>query len=123
MSELEAIRQRPVMEELGQLPNTEEVIVALKLVRNGKAPGNYNILPEMVKVGTNNMDFIMMLKELMDCSWDERKVPKKRVDAFLIPIPKKDNLTSCDNWRGVGLLEVVGKMVARVSRLRRLADE
>ena len=35
-------------------------------------------------------------------------------DAVLVPIPKKGDLTVCDNWREICLLEVVGKVVARV---------
>jgi len=29
-------------------------------------------------------------------------------------VPKKGNLQSCDNWRGISLLDVVGKGFARV---------
>ena len=46
----------------------------------------------MVKAGTNNIDFIMMLKELMASAWDERKVSKEWVDAIFIPIAKKERL-------------------------------
>ena len=51
--------------------------------------------------------------------------PKEWVNAILIPIPKKGNLRSCDDWQGVALLEVVEKVVARASqgRLQRLADQ
>jgi len=47
------------------------------------------------------------------------------VDAILIPIAKKGNLKCCDNWRGISLLEVVGKVVARVAqnRLQKLAEK
>ena len=44
---------------------------------------------------------------------------------LLIPVPKKGNLKKCDNWRGIALLDVVGKMVARIlqERLQRLAED
>ena len=37
----------------------------------------------------------------------------------------KGDLSSCDNWRGISLLDVVGKVVARVLqvRLQKLAEE
>ena len=56
--------------------------------------------------------------------WEEREVPKKWMDAVIIPIPKKGNLSSCDNWRGIALLEIVGKVAASViqGRLQRLAE-
>ena len=39
--------------------------------------------------------------------------------------PKKGNLHSCDNWRGISLLDVVGKIFARLvqDRLEPLAEE
>ena len=39
-------------------------------------------------------------------------------------IPKKGNLKSCDNWRGISLLEVMGKVVARIiqGKLQKLAE-
>ena len=47
------------------------------------------------------------------------------MDAILIPIPKKGNLKCCDNWRGISLLEVVGKVVARIvqNHLQQLAEQ
>ena len=35
-----------------------------------------------------------------------------------MPIPKKGNLNSYDNWRGITLLEVVRKVVTSVVQLR-----
>ena len=39
-------------------------------------------------------------------------------------IPKKRNLKVCDNWRGISLLDVVGKVFARIvqGRLRETAE-
>ena len=45
-------------------------------------------------------------------------------DAGIVPIPKKGNLKWCDHWRGISLLDVVGKVFARVlqERLQTIAD-
>jgi hypothetical protein len=62
--------------------------------------------------------------EVERAAWQERAVPKEWADAIIVPIPQQGNLWSCDNWRGIALLEVVGKVVARViqGRLQRLAE-
>ena len=59
------------------------------------------------------------------CTQSEQSVPKDWTDAVLIPIPKKGDLSNCDNWRGISLLDVVGKVVARIlqDRLQQLAEE
>ena len=48
----------------------------------------------------------------------ERRIPQEWVDATLIPIPNKGNLAKCDNWRGIALLEVVGKVLATIIQTR-----
>ena len=53
-----------------------------------------------------------MITDLVHRIWEERRVPKEWFDSILIPIPKKGNLRSCDNWRDISLLEVMGKVVA-----------
>ena len=42
-----------------------------------------------------------------------------------MPIPKKGDIPKCDNWRGIALLNVVGKMVARMvqGRLQNHTEE
>ena len=57
--------------------------------------------------------------------WKEKSVPTEWRDAILIPIPKKGDLSHCDNWRGISLLDVVGKVVARIlqERLLKLTED
>ena len=47
------------------------------------------------------------------------------MDAILVPVPKKGDLTMCDNWRGISLLDVVEKVIARIinESLQLLAEE
>ena len=123
-AELEKVRQRLCDDSLSSTPNALEVAKALGKLKNGKAPGSSNILPEMVKAGKGNSEFVEILLDVMRTAWQEGAVPKEWADAIIVPIPKKGNLRSCDNWRGIALLEVVGKVVARViqGRLQRVAE-
>ena len=50
--------------------------------------------------------------------WREKRVPQEWVDATLTPIPKTGDLAKSDNWRGTALLDVVGKVLARVIQTR-----
>ena len=119
------MRQRPVRPELAEKPTLGELTKALKKLKNGKAGGDSNILPEMIKAACCKEDFLAMLLDLIHTVWEERRVPRDWSNAILIPIPKKGDRSRCDNWRGIALLEVVGKVVARVlqDRLQQLAEE
>ncbi len=39
-------------------------------------------------------------------------------NAEIVPIPKKGDLMQCDNWRGISLLDVAGKLFARIIKER-----
>ena len=81
------------------------------------------ILPEMVRHA--GPVFEAALLRLLHCVWEEENVPRDWVNAIIIPIPKKGNLGVCDNWRGIALLDVVGKVLARLvqNHLHEVAEE
>ena len=118
------MRQREVDQCLGDIPTSHDVKKALGKLKGGKAAGSSGILPEMLKAGRGNDEFLDMLTDLVRTMWQERCVPQEWVDAILVSIPKIGNLRSCENWRGISLLDVVGKVAARViqSRLQILAE-
>ena len=99
---------------MAELPTEEELVNAAGKLQRGKAAGRSGILPEMVKACCGDAEFLNLLLDLVHTAWQEQKVPKEWTDAVLIPIPKKGDLSNCNNWRGIALLEVVGKVVARV---------
>ena len=115
------MRQREVDQTLGRIPTPLDVKKALGKLKGGMAAGSSGILPGMLKAGTASDKFLGMLTYLVGTVWQDQYVPQEWVDAILVPIPKKGNLHSCENWRGISLLDVVGKVVARVvqSRLQR----
>ena len=45
--------------------------------------------------------------------------------SYFANIPKKGNLKVCDNWRGISLLDVVGKVLGTVIqyRLKLIAED
>ena len=124
-TEIMRARQRPVRHHLAEAPTMDELTDAIGKLKNGKAGGASGILPEMVKAACSEEEFLDLLLDLVQTAWKESEVPKDWSDALLVPIPKKGNLSKCDNWRGIALLDVVGKVVARIiqERLQSLAEE
>ena len=120
---VESVEQQPVRSDLAVPPSEEEVIEAIGRLKSGKAGGKSGILPEMVKgCGRGVMDCIL---DLFTTAWKEEKVPGEWRDDMLVPIPKKGDLTICDNWRGISLLDTIGKVFAKViqMRLQKVAEE
>ncbi len=68
---------------------------------------------------------IKHLEQLFGTVWGEGVVPQDWKDALMVPIPKKGDLSYTDNWRGISLLDVVGKLFAKTiqGRLQTVAEE
>ena len=52
-------------------------------------------------------------------------MPREWRDALLVPVQKKRDLTKCDNWKRISLLDIMGKLFGKVlqKRLLELAEE
>ena len=98
-------------------PTEEEILTAIKKTRNGKAPGIDGIQAEMLKADLTTSTKV--LKNLFDNIWLKDKVPRDWCKGLIVKIPKKGDLRSCDNWRGVTLLSIPSKVFCSVL-LRRI---
>jgi hypothetical protein len=95
----------------------KEVEEAVRKLKNGKSAGIDEIQPELLKNGGREM--IRVLTHLCNMIWSTGQVPRDWCDGIIIPIPKKGNLGDCNNWRGITLLSIPGKVLASVI-LRRI---
>ena len=123
--EPDRVRQQPMRPQLTEIPSMEELVGAVGKLKNGKAGGSSGIWPEMLKVACQSPGFMDQLLDLVHTTWKKQSVPEDWTDVVLIPIPKKGDLFNCDNWRGISLFDVVGKVIARIlqDRLQQLAEE
>ena len=125
VEELRRVRQKSSRPEMAEVPSDEELLSAVGKMRNGKAGGESGILPEMIKAACCEEEFLRRLLELVKGVWECGCAPSAWRDSILVPIRKKGDLSSCDNWRGISRLDVVGKVVARIlqERLQKLAED
>jgi hypothetical protein len=95
----------------------KEVEDAMRRLKNGKSAGIDDIQPELLKNGGREMNKI--LAHLCNMIWRTGEVPRDWRDGIIIPLPKKGNLSDCNNWRGITLLSIPGKVLASII-LRRI---
>ena len=100
-----------------------EVEDAVKRLKNGKAAGDDHIAAELLKHGGRIV--IQELTKLLNQCWREQKVPHDWRNGVIVKLPKKGSLSECNNWRGVTLLSIPGKVLSSVLlyRLRDAVDE
>ena len=100
------------------------MLSAVVKLRDGKAGDGSALLPVVEKTASSEDEFVSTLLELVQNVWRECQVSSVQCDVILIPIPKNGDLSKCDKWRGISLLDVV-KVVASIlqERLQKLAEE
>ena len=88
-------------------PTEEEIELALNKLKNGKAAGGDFIPPEALKADVPTTT--RALHSLFQKVWDAEKSPKEWKEGHLIKLPKKGDLSNCNNYRGIMLLSVPGR--------------
>ena len=98
--------------DLDRPPNEEEVKKAIKQLSTGKAPGADAIPAEVYKHGSDTL--LQKLTDLFCRMWDEEVIPQQLKYVSIIHLYKKGNRQLCDNHRGISLLAIAGKILARM---------
>nr|VZI50162.1 unnamed protein product [Spirometra erinaceieuropaei] len=111
-----AIARLPQVEtnvDLDLPPSLQETIRAVQQLSSGKAPGSDAIRSEVYKHGGPQlMDHLTALFQEM---WRQGEVPQDFQDATIVHLYKrKGNRQIGDNHRGISLLNIAGKIFARI---------
>ncbi|KAL8622673.1 hypothetical protein ACOMHN_009307 [Nucella lapillus] len=104
-------------------PTKQETMKAIKSLKSGKAAGPDGIPPEALKADIQTSTDI--LHPLLVKIWETEAVPEDWKKGFLVKLPKKGDLSLCNNWRGIMLLSIPGKVLSRIilERLKTALDK
>ena len=91
--------------------NAAEVATAIKGIKSGKASGEDEIRPEMLKALTG--EGILWLTRVCHVAWKFGKTPTDWQTGVIIPIFKKGDRKQCTNYKGISLLSFPGKIYAK----------
>ena len=110
---LHQIPQKPVITSLRLPPTIDEVSKAIKPTSSGKSPWIDGIPVEIFK--SAGPVALEALHSLLTSIWEEEDVPKEfRNATFVSLFNNRGSKTDCGNYRGISLLSVAGKILARV---------
>ena len=101
----------------------DEVVKALKQMRDGKAPGLSGVASELMKAAGDVG--IEWLTDLCDKIIQERKIPEDWKKSVIVPVYKgKGSPLECGSYRAIKLLEHAMKVLERVlaNRIREQVD-
>ena len=110
---IQRLPQVPTDTTMDEIPSQDEIKKAISLLSSGKAPGADAIPSEIYKEGGDAL--VGKLHDLFKIVWREEKIPQDFKDASIVHLYKrKGNRQVCDNHRGISLLSIAGKILARV---------
>ena len=123
-SHFDSLTPVPLAVALGEPPTFVETLAAVRRLRNGKSPGPDGLHAEVLK----SLDCVNLrvLHEHITRVWvGADDMPEDWVHNYLIPIPKKGDLSYCKKWRGILLAAVPGKVFGKIlnARLYRHAEK
>ena len=101
----------------------EEVELAIKEMKNGKATGVDGIPIELVKCLGEGKKGIL---SLCNKTYNEGEWPEEFMETVLLPIPKKNNTKKCKEFWTISLVSHTAKIILRIlnRRLRsKMEDE
>lgn len=94
----------------------EEMMVAVRGMKNGKAAGEDGIVAELLK--EMGAEGIRQLLNLLNKCWREGVIPVEWSRSTICPIYKKGDKTECGNYRGIALMSHTAKIYERILERR-----
>jgi hypothetical protein len=109
---LDELPNNSIDADMDVAPSFEELLAAVTSTKENKAPGGCGVPAEVWKHGGSRLQ--EKLHELIVHIWRDEEMPQNWKDANIVPIFKKGSRKDCGNYRGISLLSVAGKIMARV---------
>jgi hypothetical protein len=91
-------------------PSRNEIVEAIKYLKDNKAAGSESIAAELVNA----------LNEMIQQVWIGETLPESWTEEVLCPVYKKGDNLDCKKYRGIWLLNVAYKVFAKVLHSRLL---
>jgi len=100
--------------DIDNLPDVEEVGAAINHIKNGTAARNNGIIPELYKWGGQQLT--LKIQQCFEQIWEGRAdFPEAWKTANVVILYKgKGSKKDLNNYRGIFLLDVGGKIMARI---------
>ena len=117
------IPQHPVWTEFDELPDDKEILEACERLKDN-APGDSGLLPQFWKALAAEPSTFLFIREIIHDFWKNELPPVEWLKGLLKILPKKEDLSLSDNYRGIMLLEAAYKIAAilLLNRLQPIAE-
>ena len=96
--------------------SAEEIEFAFRKLKNGKAPGPDSIIGEIFKYSKDQITPFMI--KLFNHLFETGTFPEEWTESFILPVYKKGDINNPNNYRGISLSNICGKLFSIVINRR-----
>lgn len=109
--------------ELDRNITDAEIRKSIKQLKTGKSGGPDKMINEFLIYGSDTL--VPYLQKLFNLLFDKGHFPDCWSEGYIVPIHKKGNVNNVENYRGITLLSVLGKLFTRIlnNRLTKWAED
>lgn len=93
-------------------PTLGEVQEVINNMKNGKSPGEDGIPIEILKYGGDALQKYVF--KLIMSIWRSETIPNEWKEAVVVPLHKKGDKLTCNNYRGISLLNTTYKVLSKI---------
>ena len=101
-----------MFDELNTSFSEDEVIKSVKQLKSNKAGGPDKIINEFLIHGRQIL--VLTICKLFNKIYDMSYFPEEWAEGYIIPLHKKGSANDVENYRGITLLSILGKLFTRV---------
>ena len=103
----------------------EEVLLALRKIKQGKAAGPDSIIGEIIKHACSSHSVLQYFIKLFNYLFDRGVYPSCWTESIVIPLYKKGDINDTNNYRGISLSNITSKLFSTIinSRLQEWVTE
>ena len=110
---VDGLHQYEIKTQMDNPPTMTELQTAITQLRNNKTPGEDGLPSELYKYGGTFLR--EQLLNLLCTIWEAEDVPQDFKNATIVPLFKgKGSRLNVNNYRGISLLSVAGKILSRI---------
>ena len=100
------------IDDLDKAISKEEILLAIRKLKNGKAAGPDGLIGEFFKFASS--EIIDYLYELFNKLFDNGFYPREWSESIILPLFKKGNVNDPNNYRGISLCNIASKLYSSI---------
>ena len=120
VEQIEIEENDEITEISAEKPSRNEIRTAVLSLKKNKAPGTDSVQAELIQADPEIAATVF--GDLFDDIWEKEAIPQEWKKGMITKLPKKGDLGSCDNWRGITLLSIPSKIFCKII-LKRIEEE